>query len=303
MNEINVNLSACRKGEIIARDVVYNGEIMDDSKEPILEVKSIIIALARGEQLEYGVVKRLTDVACKSIINEDDSILEYFREIYDYDDYTYFHSINVAFYAMLIGKWIHMSQRELLDVIQAGLLHDIGKMKIPKDILNKKSKLTDAEFMIIKQHSLAGYELLKNSYVVNEEVKQAVLLHHERIDGSGYPTAIIGTDIGNYAKIIAIADVYDAMTSNRSYKVGVTPFEAFEMFSTIGTSVFEPSIVSAFLLNMSAHLIGTKVKMSNGDIGEVVYIPFDKMGSPIICINSCHIEISKNSNPHIVCFL
>jgi len=280
----------------------YVSTILGSDKESIIGVKAEIVALAGYKQLKYGVVRQLTDVMCENSISTD-CLMEYIHELYIYDNYTYSHSIHVAFYALLIGKWIHMSDCEILEVMQAGLLHDIGKVKIPKEILNKKCKLTDTEFVIIKQHSSIGYELLENSDMVSDSVKEAVLTHHERIDGSGYPAALTGINIGKYAKIIAVADVYDAMTSNRPYKRGVTPFEAFDMFTTMGTSTFEPSIVIPFLLNISSHLIGAKVKLSNGETGEVVYIPSNNLGKPIICINSSYIEISPNSNLHITCFL
>jgi len=349
MNEINVDISVCKNGDILAEDILNEGgtiaagcntklndfiiskikaigietlwiykdvskkNVQENNKkfisitfgsniESVIRIKAMIVALAGYKQLEYGVVRQLTDVICEKNTYAD-CLMEYFHELYIYDDYTYSHSVHVAFYAMLIGKWIHMSESEILEVIQAGLLHDIGKVKIPKDILNKKNKLTDTEFMIMKQHSYRGYELLKDSDMVSDSVKEAVLTHHERNDGSGYPAALTDINISKYAKIIAIADVYDAMTSNRPYKRGVTPFEVFDMFTTMETSTFEASIVIPFLQNISSHLIGAKVKLSNGEIGEVVYIPFNNMGKPIVCINFSYMEISPNSNPHIVCFL
>jgi len=276
--------------------------MLRSDKETATGVKEMIVALAGYRQLEYGVVRQLTDVICENS-TDTDYLMDSFHELYIYDDYTYSHSIRVAFYAMLIGKWIHMSESEMLELIQAGLLHDIGKVKIPKDILNKKSKLTDMEFMIIKQHSYIGYELLEDSDLVSDRVKEAVFMHHERNDGSGYPAALTDINISKYAKIIAVADVYDAMISNRPYKRGVTPFEAFDMFTTMGASTFEPSIVIPFLQNISSNLIGAKVKLSNGKTGEVAYIPFSDMKKPIIYIDSSFIEISPNCNPHIVCFL
>jgi len=349
MNEINVDISVCKNGDILAKDILNEGgkivvgcntilndfiiskmkkigiesvwiyreaskkNVKENNKkfirvtfgcniESVISIKAMIVALAGNKQLEYGVVRHLTNVICENS-SYADCLMDCFHELYIYDDYTYSHSIHVAFYAMLIGKWTHMPDGEILELIQAGLLHDIGKVKIPKDILNKKCKLTDMEFDIIKQHSYTGYELLKDSNMVSDSVKEAVLTHHERNDGSGYPAALTGINIGKYAKIIAVADVYDAMISNRPYKRGVTPFEAFDMFTSIGTSPFESSIVLAFLQNISSHLIGAKVKLSNGEAGEVVYIPSNNIGKPIIRINSSYIEISPNSNPHIVCFL
>lgn len=279
-----------------------NEKVKSSYKGTLQDVKTMINALAGGKQLDYYAVIHITKSIYKNIANMD-YLTTYLLELHNYDDYTYSHCINVAFYAMLIGKWLHMPNKEIFDLIQAGLLHDIGKVKIPKNILNKNCKLTDSEFMIMKQHSSIGYDMLKSSDKIDSSIKEAILMHHERIDGTGYPTGATGEKIGNYAKIIAVADVYDAMISDRPYKRRSTPFEAFHMFTTIGTSIYETSIVRVFLLNIACYLVGAKILLDNGDIGEIVYIPPDQMDKPIICVMSTYFEISNDTGPRIVCVL
>jgi putative nucleotidyltransferase with HDIG domain len=348
MNVINVNLFACRSGDILGKDItnesglilvvantilndfiisklmawgiqtiwIYLKSTLEDDLdassndrkiklsyiETLLAVKTMFHSLASGKSLDFDSMKHISELFLKNMDNLD-YILTYLQELNDYDDYTYSHCVNVAFYAMMIGKWLHMTEDRILDLIQAGLLHDIGKVKIPIDIVNKNSRLSDAEFLIMKQHSFLGYEMIKDAHEINRSIKEAVLMHHERMDGSGYPMAVTGTSIGEYAKIIAIADVYDAMTTDRPYKNKSTPFEAFHMFSTIGRSTFDTTIVNVFLLNITSHLIGIKVRLDNGDEGEVVYIPPHEIGKPIIRVMSSYLDISNNSNPQILCIL
>ena len=193
-----------------------------------------------------------------------------------------------------------MPEDKILDIVKAGLLHDIGKLKIEKSILNKKDKLTELEFMLIKRHCSLGHEMLADTDVIDANIKEAILFHHERIDGSGYPTGATGEHISEYAKIIAIADVYDAMTTDRAYKKKVTPFQAFHMFVTEGAGIFEASIVKIFLLNLSSHLVGTTVLLDNGMTGEVVYISPGEMDKPIVRIMSSYLQITVDSGPQIV---
>lgn len=271
-------------------------------KETVIGVKNIIKTLAVGKPLEYDELNHTVESLYGSISNMN-YILAYLQELHTYDDYTSYHCTNVAFYAMLLSRWLNMTDKQIRDIIQAGLLHDIGKLNIPKDILNKKQKLTEEEYMIMKQHSSIGFEMIKSFKEIEDSIKEAVLMHHERMDGSGYPTGATGKYIGEYAKIIAIADVYDAMISERPYKKRSTPFDAFQMFSTTGTSAFDLSMVKIFLLNISSHLVGAHVRLDNGDVGEIVYCPPHEIGKPIIRVMSSYIDISKDCNPQIISVL
>ncbi len=270
-------------------------------KETVLGVKNVINNIVSGKRFDY---KEMRDIAVT--INRDldiDIILNYLNEIKGYDDYTYSHSVNVGFYSMLIGKRLKMPDSQLIDLIQAGLLHDIGKIKIDNQLLNKPGKLTDDEFETIKKHSMLGYEILNDTQSINNDIKKAVLMHHERIDGSGYPLGAKGDEIGEYARIVAISDVYDAMTSDRPYKKRATPFDAFHMFLTSGLCTFCARTTQTFLLNFSTHLVGAKVQLDSGDIGEIVYIPPHEIINPIVRIGSTFKKLSINESPRIVSFV
>lgn len=162
------------------------------------------------------------------IVKEESNhnLLEYLKNA---DSYTVEHSINVCFLSVIIGVMTGYNGEELLQIGQGALLHDIGKTKIPKKILNKKGSLTDKEYEVIKKHPQIGYMILKNTQKFNDCVLLTVLQHHERCDGSGYPYGLTQKDIHPFALITAVADVFDAVTTNRVYRKALTISEGFSL--------------------------------------------------------------------------
>lgn len=271
-------------------------------KDAVLSLKLVLTDLTSGDKVDY---EKIADIskAIDGSINESNQIIECLSEIKSSNEYTYTHCINVALYSMLIAKWLDLPEDSIKKVIQAGLLHDIGKVKVSDEILNKSGKLTGEEFEVMKNHSTYGYELIKDNSSISEDVKIAVLLHHERIDGSGYPFKYLESSISLLAKIVSVADVYDAMTQNRVYKNKATPFDAFEMFLTTGSSMFDSTILKVFLKNMAAFYVGAKVILSNGEKGEIVYVPPQDILSPIIRVGSCYIDFSREVNLKVLSLL
>ncbi len=162
------------------------------------------------------------------LVNEilvNDNILGRMRQLEEKDDYTFNHSLNVSMLATMLGKWIGYSQKQIKQLALTGLFHDIGKLKISDNIINKPGKLTDTEFNKMKQHPIYSYNILKETVGISSNVAMGALQHHEREDGSGYPPlGLKSKEIHEYAKIIAVCDTYDAITSNRVYKPKVSPF-------------------------------------------------------------------------------
>jgi putative nucleotidyltransferase with HDIG domain len=263
--------------------------------ETITQTKEFICEIASGKKFGLEKVMNISELVYQSI-NENDSMLKCINEIQESDEYTYTHCVNVAYYSMLIGKWMNLSEESIKKLAFAGLLHDIGKVKIPDEILNKKGKLSKEEFEIMKSHTVIGYGMLDRIDGIDIEVRQAVLLHHERIDGSGYPFNASPDRIPLYSRIVAIADVYDAMTSERVYKKRQTPFDTFEMFKTIGIGTFDPTILNIFLKNISTCYVGTEVTLNNGYIGKVVYIPPYDITCPIVNVGEDYIDLSSKNN-------
>jgi putative nucleotidyltransferase with HDIG domain len=281
------------------QDENYNHECINQNYAKMLNTLKYLLQKITKNSLEYNELKLITDEMF-SYINDINSIVQCLSNMRMKDEYTYHHSINVAFYAMLTAKWLDLPDYMIKDLITAGLLHDVGKVKIPIEVLNKTGKLTVEEYDVIKMHSQLGYDMLKDIPEMAPGIAIAVLQHHERIDGSGYPLKLVDQQISLYAKIIAICDVFDAMTQNRIYKSKVTPFDAFEMFLTTGLCSFDTHVLTTFLKHMSLYYIGTEVILNNRKEGEIVYIPPQDILFPIIKIGADYIDLSQETNLKIL---
>lgn len=185
-------------------------------------------------------------------------------------DYTYKHSVNVAVLSVLTGIGLGLKKSMLKELAAAGLLHDIGKISIPPETMEKAGPLTEEEYALIKQHTELGYEAIKNNISISSKTKMGVFMHHENVNGSGYPMGISGEQIYMFAKIIHIADVYDALTSERCYKKAQSPGDAVEFLMKNSGTMFQPEYVKAFITYIPVYPKGRNVILSDGSIAVVV---------------------------------
>ena len=185
------------------------------------------------------------------------------------DEYTYKHSVDVGTMAGLLARRLQMNDNFIKDITVAGFLHDIGKEKIPAEILNKPAKLTDEEFAIMKMHPVHAYQMLMNTSDITEEIRQGVLNHHENVDGTGYPRGLTDLQIGKMGKILTIVDVFDALVTVRPYKNAKTPAQAIEIMYTMSNK-FDVEYFRAFLSIINAYPNGTYIKLSNGETALVL---------------------------------
>lgn len=185
-------------------------------------------------------------------------------------DYTYKHSVSVAILSVLTGIGLGLKKSMLKELAASGLLHDIGKLNIPVDILQKPGPLTDEEYELVKAHSELGYEKLKGNINISSKTKMGVYMHHENMNGTGYPLGLQGNQIYMFAKIIHIADVYDAITSERTYKKAQSPQEAIEFLMNHAGSMFQPEYVKAFITYIPVYPKGRNVVLSDGSVAVVV---------------------------------
>ncbi len=186
------------------------------------------------------------------------------------DDYTYMHSVAVCALMVALAKQLGLDEAETQSAGIAGLLHDLGKALMPMDVLNKPGKLTDEEFAIIKKHPEEGYKLLKESNCTNVIAHDVVLHHHEKTDGSGYPKRLKDAEISLYAKMGAVCDVYDAITSDRPYKAGWDPAESLRRMAEWANGHFDPTVFQAFVKSLGIYPIGSLVKLKSGRLGLVI---------------------------------
>lgn len=198
-----------------------------------------------------------------------------------------------------IGKWLKVDAATLDTLTLCGLLHDIGKLKIPDEILNKPDKYTDEEFDLVKRHTKFGYELLK-TLNIDPHIKKAALLHHERCDGSGYPLKATQKDLDDFSMVVAIADVYDAMTAARSYRAPLCPFQVIERFEQEGLQKYKPKFILTFLQHIASTYQNNRVLLSNGQSANIVMLNQQHLARPIVQLNdnSC-IDLSTRLDLHI----
>jgi HD-GYP domain-containing protein (c-di-GMP phosphodiesterase class II) len=191
----------------------------------------------------------------------------------------------VAFICIFIAKWLNFEEEQLKAILQAGLLHDVGKCRISDRILNKPSSLTEDEFNQMKKHPVFGYNILEKVSEVRQTTALAALEHHEKINGKGYPLGLTDNKIHLYGKITAIADIFDAMTSNRVYHKKSSPFQVFSTLEDLMYGSLDPQLVLVFLKNLAGYYIGDRVKLSDGAEGVVVYINPRSISKPVIQTN------------------
>lgn len=255
------------------------------------------------------IASRSTDVNIDSLFDAASGIMagasspyqlmDILSNIRYFDDSTYAHSLNVAMLANILGHWLHFDEHDLKLLTVAGMLHDIGKVLIPPEIIKKPGRLTKKEYEIIKEHSLKGYKLLKEKNV-DESIAQAALLHHEKCDGSGYPMGLTGYKINELAKLITIVDVYEAMTANRCYREGICPFSVIRMFEEDGYTKYDPKYLIPFLQGISDTYLHNTVLLSDGRLGEVILTNKTAVSRPGVMVDGEFIDLSKHHELNIV---
>ena len=208
-------------------------------------------------------------------------LFDMLHQMHTLSDSIYAHCVNVALISRMIGRWLHLDKHELDILTCSGLLHDIGKLAIPDDILNKPGKLTDEEFAQIKAHPATGYNMLRNQDI-DTRIKQAALMHHERYDGSGYPNQLTSEFLSDFAMIVAIADVYDAMTAARSYREPLCPFQVIEKFEQEGFQKYHTKYIYVFLHHIASTYQSNRVMLNDGRCCKIVMLNQSTLSKPIV---------------------
>lgn len=214
-------------------------------------------------------------------------------------DYVYHHAVLSAITSYQLAQWIDLPSKDWMQVAFAGLFHDIGNNKVDPQILHKPSSLTAEEQEEIRQHTKYGYQILKQVKAINEGARLAALQHHEKVDGSGYPLQLTGTQIHIYAKIVAIADIFHAMTLEKIYRKAQSPYLVLEQIQSEAFGKLEPSIVNMFVQRSTQIHNGIRVKLSNNQIGEIIFSDRDHPTRPMVSVEGSIINLMQQRQLYI----
>jgi putative nucleotidyltransferase with HDIG domain len=250
----------------VAAEIARAVKICAKSKQA---VTSMFNEARMGKTVDTAGAQRLVEEISDSVTRNPGALISLAR-LKTADDYTYMHSVAVCALMVALSKQLALDEAQTRSAGIAGLLHDLGKAKMPMDVLNKPGKLTDEEFAIIKSHPEEGYRMLLAGSGVDPVALDVVLHHHEKTDGSGYPKHLKAEEISLFAKMGAVCDVYDAITSNRPYKSGWDPAESLRKMAEWTTGHFDPTVFQAFVKSLGIYPIGSLVLLSSGRLGIVV---------------------------------
>jgi putative nucleotidyltransferase with HDIG domain len=246
-------------------------------------VRETLTSLRMGKSFSSDAVKNAAGEIVSSILRNPDALISLIQ-IKGYDEYTYTHSVNVGIIATSLAHFMGYDGDDLMHIGMGGVLHDIGKMRVPDEILNKPGKLTDSEFNIMKKHPEHGLEMVRGKKNMNEIVYRIIGQHHERFNGSGYPGGLRAGGIHEIGVISAVADVYDALTSDRVYREAWTPQRALATIFQGADKDFAHSIVELFTKHLGIYPVGSFVRLSGGEMGVVTRIDRGNLLAPVVLV-------------------
>ena len=279
--------------------LIYNNDLKESYNNLGDILDNIFDEVKMENKLETDKILKVMNDFVDEVSKERD-ILTQMRLLKKKDDYTFNHSLGVSILSIALGKWLGLSKNQIFDLSIAALFHDLGKLKISQDIINKPSKLTEDEAMEMKKHSFYGYKILLDTKKFNNDILLGVLQHHEKIDGTGYPNGVSEKDIHLYAKIIAICDIYHALTSNRVYKHKDSPLRAADYLRQESFTSLDSHITQVFLKNISRFYVGNTVLLSDGTTGIIVYVHPQDETKPIIKTGDKFVDFLKEQDIEIL---
>jgi len=243
------------------------------------QVDEVLESISNGESFDMDSSRKAIQSCVSSIMRNANALL-WLTQVKNQDRYTAEHSLRVGILAIAFGRFLDFDESELEILGLCGMLHDVGKVKIPDEILNKPARLSRIEFDIMKEHAPLGKDILLEQKGVNKLIIDTAHYHHERIDGKGYPEQLNASFLHKYIRIISIVDVYDAITSARPYKVGSPAFDALKILFSERGKHFDDELVEAFIRMVGIYPPGTLVEMTNGEVGIVVSANVDSRLRP-----------------------
>ena len=268
-------------GKIQQKDKIYPGlrgqedihKVLPAAKftfeQTKLHVDEVLTSISNGEQFDMEASRKVIQACVKNIMRNANALL-WLTQIKEQDEYTSEHCLRVGILAIAFGRFLGFNEEDLELIGLCGMLHDVGKLKVPEDILNKPGRLTRLEYDIMKEHAKLGKDILEAQPGAHKLIIDAAHYHHERIDGKGYPQQLNAAYLHKFVRIISIVDAYDAITSSRAYKEGAPAFDALKILFSERNMHFDGELTEAFIRMVGIYPPGTLVEMTNGEIGIVV---------------------------------
>ncbi|MCL2616556.1 MAG: HD domain-containing protein [Defluviitaleaceae bacterium] len=266
----------------------------EERAEKVEVIKDQLHGIISGAKPDMELLHGLTSDIVGKLRRRSD-VLSYIRHLEETDDIVFSHSINVSMLCNLFGHWLKMNDEEIVILTAAGALHDIGMAALPKSILKKTGKLTEQEHATMREHTSIGYDILKEQDLP-EDVKLAALMHHERIDGTGYPQRLTADKINRYGSIVAICDIYDAMISKRHYRDALSPFTVIQTFEQKMYDSLDTAYLIVFLKNIAHTFLHSHVLLSDGRTGQVIFTNKAHLSRPMVLCGEDFVNLSERKD-------
>lgn len=281
-------------GSVYIKNPYFNYEVPEIIKEEtrtraIGTVKDAFDRFSgKPSKFEMKKLKQTILTIIDQVIQNRDTLV-HMTDIRAHDDYTFGHSVNVCMLSLMIGVGMNYGDAELREIALGAMLHDMGKTIIPVEILNKPEKLNELEMEIVKKHTHEGFEILRQNKEIPLLAAHIAFQHHEKYDGTGYPRKLKGTNIHEYARIVTIADVYDALTSDRAYRPALLQHEAYELMMASAGTHFDIELLQKFFEKIAIYPMGSTVILNTGEIGIITEVPASLPSRPTV-------KVIANSN-------
>ncbi len=247
----------------------------------VRELQNAFAGYQKNGDLDTGALRGEVKTMVAEIIGNRDAMLHTF-DLRTYQDYVYAHSVNVAIISVLIALNLDYNEVKMTDLALGALLHDIGMLAVPGDILLKIGNLTVAEAEAVQRHAAEGFEIVRKRREISTLAAHIAFQHHERFDGTGYPRRLKGDEIHEYARIVAVADIFDALIADRPYRKGLLPHEAYEIMMTLADKYIDKTILGIFLANVAIYPVGTVVQLSSGETAVVARVHAGLQARPVV---------------------
>lgn len=288
VSSVYIDNRSPRADELIGRTKANSGTAVSEEHQVVVEaMQQFMDASSIRERISMPMLGDRYKLLFQEIMDELSTkviVVENMANLYAKDPYLFYHSLNVAILSGIIGLANHYSQAQLYELVTSALLFDIGMQFLPDELLKKRGPYTAEEKAAIEKHTQDGYDMLKACKDLPFTAAVCALQHHERYDGSGYPRGVTYQNIHEYAQIIAIADIYDALISARYHRKKYTPNEAIEFLFGSGNRLFNLKLVKLFTRYVSIYPVGSKVILSTGQVGVISYVDSAFVHRPVIKI-------------------